>query len=997
MTTPSQDVAALARQAHLRILANLPFTRVQDLMLYVNPGKEAGEGMRLFSDNMIKAFHPLLNNSRSENDDPHIYDTCRELYVALGQPGSAHMIMHTGETGSGKTLLSNEALRFFLQDPFVNDDSNNVTVDPILRTAMRGLHDTVQQVNTLLEIFGNASTLHNANSSRFAKITEIEFVPIPLAPSSAPASPPPSSTILLVPVHVELAVFAWEQTRSTTARQGERNFHVLTALDAEINGKHPSPPNKATWAYCAAVLGSFFDASEVEAIRSVLEGVLLCSQDNADVRQTEVRRMFRVQEPARSGIWEPKDAGAYMYEQLFMVVLDKIRHKLDEHARILEACIPHDPSCPAPLSKLSLVDVPGFEQVAEMGLDQLLFNVLGEVLFATTCDRLSVPSDNHHSEKDVPHTHLEAAEVKFVALLDTLTRGAQAGTSVAHLAQAIDQQLSDTDTTASTEATRAYRLLSGPGGHAELFVDHSNGAVKYTADHMLSHNLADISPELQEILDDTELALFEMRQTSEDEETGSLLPVYRNQASDSEIDEAATDAAATLSARLREDVGGFLLRQAAMQSVRVVHCVRPFQDADHTEIDMPCIVRQLEAAGVASMFRLAARCIPSQQAARVAMADDGAANSISSRIRVLEQSDFDTPFVHSPAKNPRSPRNQTLSLDEGVSSLLHGYQETRQDLLQQAQKLGEERRALVKKLSGLEQDSTDLRDKVSILELDVLKVKEDKEALQDQVTRLLNRNQALYVGAKDSLAAQAEAESAVKELDKKVTESQRLVQAHSLALIRQEKLCLRLLIAQLRDSPILVRAPPDALSGQKQIAKQAKDILSALNNMTYAWDIEACETWSEEIFQLVDSDGHLNHKVIPLLQLLHVWRDLETVSGPIDKLILDSWIDRTETALLRRLPEELQNAVLRGGSAPEILRLLVGRTLTAGMLLSAPHPRSALKAAMQVAMNSFAPSGTVQQVSFKIGELETVKAELEKEFSYVEEDKWFVGLGRKTA
>lgn len=337
------------------------------------------------------------------------------------------------------------------------------------------------------------------------------------------------------------------------------------------------------------------------------------------------------------------------------------------------------------------------------------------------------------------------------------------------------------------------------------------------------------------------------------------------------------------------------------------------------------------------------------------------------------------PF-HSPAKNARSPMDQTLSLDEGVSSLLHGYQETRQDLLQQAQMLKKENRALVEKLAELEKDSTSLRDKVSSLESDKLELREGGDALQAKITRLVTQNQALYSQAQDSLAAQQAAESAIEKLNDAVKRQgdqldgyQRLVKAHMSALVRQEKVSLRLLFAQLHDSPIIVRTPPDALSGQEHIAKQAKDIMSVLNTMTYAWDSEGCKAWSEAIFRLVDSDGHLNHKVIPLLQLLHVWRDLETEPRPIDKLVLDSWIDRTQTALLRRFPEELQNAVSRGGSAPEILKLMVGRTLTAGMLLSAPHPRSALKAAMQVAMRSFAPSGTVQSVSFKIDELESVK------------------------
>lgn len=67
-------------------------------------------------------------------------------------------IVLTGETGSGKTKSAMHLLLFISKSTKVAD--------------------RVTAINLIFETFGNAKTCHNRNSSRFTKLTEVQFIKI---------------------------------------------------------------------------------------------------------------------------------------------------------------------------------------------------------------------------------------------------------------------------------------------------------------------------------------------------------------------------------------------------------------------------------------------------------------------------------------------------------------------------------------------------------------------------------------------------------------------------------------------------------------------------------------------------------------------------------------------------------------------------------------------------------------------------------------------------
>ncbi|WAR28876.1 MYO16-like protein, partial [Mya arenaria] len=102
-------------------------------------------------------------HEKPKSDDqlpPHVYGIAENSYRALRHAGGSQCHVISGESGSGKT----ETCKYIVQH--------------LLRVAgseETHLNTKINQVNPLLEAFGNAVTLMNNNSSRFGKYIELSF------------------------------------------------------------------------------------------------------------------------------------------------------------------------------------------------------------------------------------------------------------------------------------------------------------------------------------------------------------------------------------------------------------------------------------------------------------------------------------------------------------------------------------------------------------------------------------------------------------------------------------------------------------------------------------------------------------------------------------------------------------------------------------------------------------------------------------------------------
>ncbi|CAC5419944.1 CHS1 [Mytilus coruscus] len=129
------------------------YTNCGEILIAVNPYKKLG----IFDFNK----HEQYDWKKFEaSAPPHIFNVAARAYQRMRETETNQVILVSGESGAGKTESTKLMVKHFVHMcPHGNDD----------------LHDKVVKVNPLLEAFGNAQTIMNENSSRFAKFLELSF------------------------------------------------------------------------------------------------------------------------------------------------------------------------------------------------------------------------------------------------------------------------------------------------------------------------------------------------------------------------------------------------------------------------------------------------------------------------------------------------------------------------------------------------------------------------------------------------------------------------------------------------------------------------------------------------------------------------------------------------------------------------------------------------------------------------------------------------------
>ena len=115
-------------------------------------------GAVLLSINPYQYFSGVDNIYDPENKDPvHLFRTMEKVYSSM-LDGENQTIIVSGESGSGKTETTKQIIHYL---------NNYSSVDNLL--------EKIEASCLVLEIFGNASTEKNHNSSRFGKFIELYY------------------------------------------------------------------------------------------------------------------------------------------------------------------------------------------------------------------------------------------------------------------------------------------------------------------------------------------------------------------------------------------------------------------------------------------------------------------------------------------------------------------------------------------------------------------------------------------------------------------------------------------------------------------------------------------------------------------------------------------------------------------------------------------------------------------------------------------------------
>ncbi|GIX62626.1 myosin F [Babesia caballi] len=177
------------------------YTLTGQILIAVNPFKQISG---LYDDATILRY--LEGRDLGE---PHVFGVACNAYNSMTKNDRSQTILISGESGAGKTESTKFAMKYLAIAGAESIEKKSAAELKVLES------------NPLLESFGNASTVRNANSSRFGKFIELQY---------RKESPIKSR---LVGARIE--TYLLEKVRICQQQEGERNYHIFHQITAAAN------------------------------------------------------------------------------------------------------------------------------------------------------------------------------------------------------------------------------------------------------------------------------------------------------------------------------------------------------------------------------------------------------------------------------------------------------------------------------------------------------------------------------------------------------------------------------------------------------------------------------------------------------------------------------------------------------------------------------------------------------------------------------------------
>jgi len=156
---PTQDsIASVLKERFQQVII---YTRINSSALVaVNPYKD----LPIFSDATVQEYVADYKDTSGQRSQlpPHAFQIASQAYLHMRRTGQDQSIILSGETGSGKSETRKLAVKLL-----AGISSHQKKESRVL--------SQLPNSEFILESFGNAKTLKNANASRFGKYTELQF------------------------------------------------------------------------------------------------------------------------------------------------------------------------------------------------------------------------------------------------------------------------------------------------------------------------------------------------------------------------------------------------------------------------------------------------------------------------------------------------------------------------------------------------------------------------------------------------------------------------------------------------------------------------------------------------------------------------------------------------------------------------------------------------------------------------------------------------------
>ncbi|XP_046354674.2 uncharacterized protein LOC124134078 [Haliotis rufescens] len=495
-----------------------PYGYIGDSLVAVNPCQR----LAIYSQEDNEKYTNLRVRSKQP---PHIFWVADHVYQSMVESQDDQCVVVSGDSGAGKTESTKYILSHLVRRESTKSD----------------LVERLERVNPLLELFGNAATVLNSNSSRFGKLVELEY----------------ESTGCLCAAKIEC--FILEKFRVTSRNRHEKNFHAfyavfagmpvhrLDALNLEANAAfyrilrsedgsndvfnsvEEQKKYKQYFIELEAMLRDVgFTKEEVDQLYKVVAAILLIAniefdpdedgnghavisefsedsltkasdllglsgEEHDDFHEALTcvksraggEEMIRNKSPRQAN--DGRDAvSRELYSSLFYGIIDKVNQKL------LGGVQPQrNPSyhVEARNKCIRILDISGFENVAHNGFEQLLINAANERLHSYFLKHTFCREREEYEQEEVDLIHVNFND--NTPILDLIFKKPHG------IFPLVDDQLSIPQSSDKTflEAVLRYnsrndKFVVSPSGTSQLLfgVKHYAGQVMYNVHGFLEKN-----------------------------------------------------------------------------------------------------------------------------------------------------------------------------------------------------------------------------------------------------------------------------------------------------------------------------------------------------------------------------------------------------------------------------------------------------------------------------------------------------------------------------
>ncbi|XP_037727634.1 unconventional myosin-XV isoform X1 [Drosophila subpulchrella] len=603
--------ASLLWNLRLRYDKGLIYTFAGSILIAVNPYKMFPDAYGLEVAKQY-AGRPLGSLP------PHLFAIGAAAHAALPSP---QVVVISGESGSGKTESTKLVMQYLAAVVPGGGSASAVITEQILEAA------------PLLEAFGNARTARNDNSSRFGKYLEVYFK---------------SGAI----VGAKITQYLLEKSRIVTQAPGERNYHVFYELLGGLSeterskyglleadkyfylnqGATDCASGRVDWESLQGamqVLG--VSEGEREGIVRVLAAVLHLGnvyfhrrqlrhgQEGVEVgsdaeikwaahllhisaeglhraltsRTTEARAE-RLHTPL--GIDQALDARDAFAKALYAGLFNWLVSRINS---IVQKGGTHD------AHRISILDIFGFEDLAENSFEQLCINYANE--------NLQLYFNKHVfklEQAEYARERLEWTPLAWDDNLPVIHLLAKKPVGICHL---LDDESNFPRATDLSFLEKCHynhalsELYARPRiGAQEFGVTHYAGQVWYCVDGFLDKNRDALRGDVLELLASSRLNLVGelTKQLRAQRDAGKTLPKGSNGRF-----VTMKPRTPTVAARFADSLQQ-LLQSMGRCHPWFVRCIKPNQEKHALRMDMPCVLQQLRYLGMLDTIQIRQRGYP---------------------------------------------------------------------------------------------------------------------------------------------------------------------------------------------------------------------------------------------------------------------------------------------------------------------------------------------------------------------------------------------------